>query len=54
MDDAPILAAAISAEVEYLVTGNIRHFALAVERAMEKGLQILTPRQFVEMIEKQS
>jgi predicted nucleic acid-binding protein len=54
LDDAPILAAVISAGVDYLVTANTRHFAPAVEWAAEKGLQILTPRQFVEMIEGKS
>ncbi len=42
--DAPILAAALSGQVEYLVTGNIRHFGRA---GSIPGLAIVTPAQLV-------
>ncbi len=44
--DAPILAAAIDAQADALVTGNTRHFTPHVARA--SGPRILTPAQFVE------
>lgn len=43
--DAPILAAAIAADVDALVTGNTRHFTPKV--AAKSGLRIVTPAQFV-------
>lgn len=45
--DAPILAAALSAEVDYLVTWNTRHFQRAsVRRSV--GFKIVTPGEFLD------
>ncbi len=45
--DAPILAAAISAEVDYLITWNTKHFhKLPVARAVR--FRIATPGEFLE------
>jgi putative PIN family toxin of toxin-antitoxin system len=49
-EDAPILAAAIAAEVDYLVTGNTRHFIADPGVATESGLVIVTPAQLVELL----
>jgi len=46
--DAPVLAAAIAAQPDALVTGNTRHFTPEV--AKKAHLRILTPAQFVEEI----
>lgn len=46
--DAPILEAAVAAEVDYLMTLNSRDFTPAV--AMATGLTIVTPGQFVARI----
>jgi predicted nucleic acid-binding protein len=46
--DAPILEAAIMAQVDYLITLNSRDFTPEV--ATRSGLTILTPGQFVERI----
>jgi len=43
--DAPILAAAIAAGVDALVTGNTQHFTAEV--AVVSGIRIVTPAQFV-------
>lgn len=43
--DAPVLAAAIQARPDHVITGNIRHFTIEV--AERSGLSILTPSQFV-------
>lgn len=48
--DAPILAAAIVAQVDYLVTGNTRHFALSSELVGQAGLAIVTPSQLVSLL----
>jgi len=48
--DAPILAAAIAAEVDYLVTGNTRHFIADSEVARKSRLRIVTPAQLVELL----
>jgi putative PIN family toxin of toxin-antitoxin system len=44
--DAPILAAAMAASPDVLVTGNTRHFTSEV--AIRSGLHILTPAAFVD------
>jgi predicted nucleic acid-binding protein len=46
--DAPILAAAVDAQVDYLVTLNTRDFTPEVMNAA--GLTILTPSQFIERV----
>lgn len=46
--DAPILAAAVDAEVDYFVTLNTRDFTPEVMNAA--GLTILTPSQFIERV----
>ena len=46
--DAPILAAAMLAEPDLLVTGNRRHFLDDPEVARFSGLSILTPAQCVD------
>lgn len=43
--DAPILAAAVAAGVDALVTGSTRHYTAAV--AAGSGVRIVTPAQFV-------
>ena len=45
-DDAPILAAAKQAKVEYLVTGNTRHFASEKVRTF-LPIPLLTPAEFL-------
>jgi putative PIN family toxin of toxin-antitoxin system len=52
-EDAPILAAAIAAEVDYLVTGNTKHFIADPEVARKSGLTIVTPAQLVDVLEWQ-
>jgi hypothetical protein len=47
MGDAAILAAAISAQPDYFVTGD-RHFLDNQEIAENTGLKIVTPAQFLE------
>jgi putative PIN family toxin of toxin-antitoxin system len=46
--DAPILAAAIAARPDFLITGNKRHFTSEV--ATLAGLEILSPSEFVEIL----
>jgi len=48
MQDAPILAAAMLARPDFLVTGNTRHFVDNPEVARFSGLSIMTPAQFIE------
>lgn len=43
-DDAPFLLAAISAAVDHLISGNIRHFPPAQRR----GVSVLSPREFAD------
>ena len=49
-EDAPILAAAIAAEVDYLATGNTRHFIADPEVGRKSGLVIVAPSQLVELL----
>lgn len=46
--DAPILAAAIAAGPDFLVTGNTQHFTPEV--AKKAKLRILTPAQFIQVL----
>jgi predicted nucleic acid-binding protein len=46
-DDAPILAAAISAQPDIFVTGNTKHFMDNPQVAKMSGLNIMTPSQFI-------
>lgn len=45
--DAPLLAAAMLAEVDYLVTLNTHHFLDDPEVAYKSGLRIGTPGDFL-------
>lgn len=49
-DDAPILATAMAVEVDYFVTGNVRHFLAGPCVASESSLRIVTPSQLVELL----
>ena len=49
-EDAPVLPATIAAEVDYLVTGNTRHFIADPEAGRKSGLVIVTPAQLVELL----
>lgn len=48
-EDAPILAAAIAAKVDYLVSGD-RHFLSKVETLKDKGVTVVSPAQFMEQL----
>jgi putative PIN family toxin of toxin-antitoxin system len=48
--DAPILAAAAAARVDYLVTGNTTHFVDNRAVAGQSGLRIVTPAQLVNLL----
>lgn len=50
--DAPILAAAVQAQPDYLVTGDKRFMAPQV--AQESGLRILSPRQLLEEVSREA
>lgn len=47
-DDAPILAAAKSAEVDVLLTLDIRHFIRDLNVTKKSGLKIMTPGEFLQ------
>jgi putative PIN family toxin of toxin-antitoxin system len=47
--DNPYLACAVEARAEYLVTGNSAHFFEAGE--IFQGVQILSPRQFLDLLQ---
>jgi len=47
--DAPILAAAVRAKAELLVTGDRRDFGIRYERTL-RGVEVLTPRAALERI----
>lgn len=48
-EDMPIFLAAITAKVDYFVTGNIKHFNVKkLERLT--GIKILTPKQAVDLL----
>lgn len=48
-EDAPILAAAINAQVDYLVTGD-KHFLSKVDVLKETGVAVVSPSEFVELL----
>jgi predicted nucleic acid-binding protein len=50
-EDAGILAAAVAAQLDYLITGD-RHFFENPVIAEKSGLYILTPAQFLDCLEK--
>lgn len=50
-EDAPILAAAVAAQVDYLVTGD-NHFFEKPDIAERAGLRIVAPAQFLERLEE--
>lgn len=43
-DDAPFLEVAIAGAVDFLITGNVRHFPAAVRG----GIRVVSPRQWLE------
>ncbi len=47
-DDEPLLEVAIGADAEYLVTGNIRHFAVN----SRSGVRVVSPAEFLEICRK--
>ncbi len=49
--DAPILAAAIGASCDYLVTGDKRHFGHLYGRVV-RGVRVLAPREMLELLLK--
>jgi uncharacterized protein len=49
--DAPILAAAIGASCDYLVTGDKRHFGHLYGRVV-RGVRVLAPRDMLELLLK--
>lgn len=51
--DATVLAAAISAQPDYFVTGDM-HFLAIRERVTETGLKVVTPVQFLKGWQKQN
>ncbi len=48
--DVPVLAAAVSAKVDYLITLDRRHFLTQTVTTQVKGLAILTPGDFLQEI----
>ncbi len=46
VEDAPILAAAIAAKVDYLVSGD-KHFLDKAEILKEKGVTVVNPAEFL-------
>ena len=48
LNDAPVLAAAINAQADWLLSNNTEHFTPAVAR--RTGLRIATPYQFFRAI----
>lgn len=53
LKDAPIVAAAKRAQVDYLVSLDRRHLVGLPEVAQKSGLRIVLPNQFLEEIRKQ-
>jgi predicted nucleic acid-binding protein len=49
LKDAPILAAAVAARADVLVTGDRRHFGVLFEKTLD-GVTILPPRQALEQV----
>jgi len=49
-EDAVIFAAAISAEPEYFVTGD-KHFQATLLLSEKSGLRIITPAQFIRLLD---
>ena len=45
-DDEPFLEAAIAAEADFLVTGNLRHFPAR----LRQGVAVVSPREFIEAL----
>lgn len=48
-DDAPVLAAAISAKPDYFITLDRKHFINDPKVAQESGLRIVTPGKFLKL-----
>lgn len=48
--DAPILAAAISAKADYLVTLDRRHVLTEAVRSHVRGIKVVTPGEFLKII----
>jgi predicted nucleic acid-binding protein len=53
LKDAPILAAAVHAGAEVLVTGDARDFGALYERTL-RGVQVLTPARALALVLKQA
>jgi putative PIN family toxin of toxin-antitoxin system len=53
LKDAPIIAAAVNAEADYLVTLDRRHFIADPAVAQRSGLSIVTPDQLVAILRGQ-
>lgn len=51
-NDAPILAAAKQANVDYLITLDIRHFIKDPNVTKKSGMRILTPGDFLEVVKQ--
>jgi len=51
-EDAPILAAAVAARPDLLVTGDA-HFLSSPGIAKKSGLRVLTPTRFLRLIERE-
>jgi len=47
-DDLPFLEVALSAKVDFLVTGNKKHYPPSVRR----GIQVFSPKQFLELMSR--
>jgi len=47
-DDLPFLEVALSAKVDFLVTGNKKHYPPSVRR----GIQVFFPKQFLELMSR--
>ena len=54
LKDAPVLAAAIKARVDYLVTLDRRHFANDPQIAVRSRLNVLTPEQMLAILRAES
>jgi uncharacterized protein len=47
-DDEIFLAAAIAAQADFLVTGNLRHFP----RELRRGVEVVSPREFLQRLDQ--
>ncbi len=47
-DDVPFLEVALAANVDFLVTGNMKHYPLKSRR----GIKVISPRQCIELLRR--